>query len=393
MKRASVVSTLVSIFLLGSCSGGGDRNEESFTNGGMTLIATTSSDSTNKTVTVTDTGDTKVLTLVVSRTGATLSAPGENDISMTFYSTLEDLPTDYTANRMAIYVAGIRALNSGTAAMPDSPGCDWFYDSQCTLDCCAKHDQCYRENNCDASTWLWGFLPFACTRCNNIVYNCIVAACAGVIKSGLPDNCYDAECNMHYDCPPDYDNCTCKDICADSGLTIPATCGDGQCTTGEDTTNCWNDCVFGKPVTAPEDPGFVTCPNEFVSAETGTWPLESQWADAPACCPLVPVYNYYCRYGPRPAGLGATYPEGFAFVLRWATEPRKTLGCGSPPDNPSEDVISATHSAEVSHASVPKHPAFHNELRAFATQFLGVLEQGVDASGNKVLPAGAALCE
>jgi hypothetical protein len=290
---------------------------------------------------------------------------------------------------MAVYVAGIRALNSGTTAMPDSPGCDWFYDSQCTLDCCAKHDQCYRENSCGASSWIWGFGTFACNRCNNIAYNCIVAACAGVIESALPNNCYDAECDKHYDCPPDYDRCDCRDICADSGLTIPATCGDGQCAAEENKTNCWNDCVFGMPVTTPEDPGSFPCPNEFVSAETGTWPLEQQWGNAPACCPLVPVYDYHCRYGPNPSG---GYPDYVGFALKWATEPRNTLGCGSPPTNPSEDVISATHSAEVSHGDTNK-PALYNELRAFATQLLGVLEQGVDASANKVLPAGAALCE
>jgi len=255
MTRSSIGAVVASLFLLGGCGtdggGGSGSSEETFSNGGMTLTATIAGSSTQKTVTVTDAADTTVLTLVVSRTGVTLSAPGETDISMTFYSALEELPTDYTASRMAIYVAGIRALDSTTTARPDSPGCDWFPDTQCTLDCCAQHDSCYSDNNCGASSWLWGFGTEACDHCNDIAYDCIAAACIGMTESFLPNNCFDAACNMHYDCPPDYDSCTCEDICADSGVSVPSSCGDGSCTAGEDTTNCWNDCAFGIPAQLP----------------------------------------------------------------------------------------------------------------------------------------------
>ena len=233
----------------GGGGGGGGGSGDTFSNGGVTLTTSISSSDTAKTVTVTDSDGDTVLTLVVTQTGLTMSAPGQTDASMTFRQPQSGLPTDYTAQRMAMYVAGQLALSSSisssTSARPDSPGCDWFPDTQCTLGCCADHDQCYSLNSCGATSWLWGFGTDACDNCNDIVYDCIAAACAGVTESFTENNCYDADCDAHYDCPPDFNNCTCTDICSDTGVTVPSTCGNGQCDTGETAENCYNDCAFG----------------------------------------------------------------------------------------------------------------------------------------------------
>ena len=146
---------------------------------------------------------------------------------------------------MAMYAAGQLATNPDISVRPDSPGCDWFPDTQCTLGCCADHDSCYAQNGCGASSWLWGFGSDACDNCNDVVYDCVAAACAGVTESFTENNCYDGRCNLHYDCPPDYNSCTCVDVCADAGITVPSTCGNGQCETGETLVNCYTDCAFG----------------------------------------------------------------------------------------------------------------------------------------------------
>ncbi len=146
---------------------------------------------------------------------------------------------------------------------PDSPGCDWFPDTQCTLGCCADHDQCYAKNGCGASSWVWGFGSSACKNCNDMVYDCVGAACAGVTQSFLPNNCYDGRCNKFYDCPPNYNSCTCKDICASSGITVPSTCGDGKCDAGENLDNCFKDCGQGTS-------SSVCCINHSFPKETGS---------------------------------------------------------------------------------------------------------------------------
>lgn len=253
-KKHFLVAFAVLALALGACGGGsgssstdGDQ-ETTFSAGGVTLTTSISGTATSKTVTVTNEDGDTVLTLVLTTTGATLSAPGQTDASMTFRTPLDELPTDYTARRMAVFAAGPMATASisvGSSIRPDSPGCDWFDDTQCTLGCCADHDLCYALNGCGASSWLWGFGSDACDNCNDVVYDCIAAACLGVTESFLEDNCYDGRCNLHYDCPPDYDVCDCQDICADSGITVPSTCGNGDCETGETLDNCFTDCAFG----------------------------------------------------------------------------------------------------------------------------------------------------
>lgn len=49
-------------------------------------------------------------------------------------------------------VAGRRLTRSGRR-LADSPGCDGFPDTTCTLACCARHDECYFRHGCTASSW------------------------------------------------------------------------------------------------------------------------------------------------------------------------------------------------------------------------------------------------
>ncbi|MHB8771507.1 MAG: hypothetical protein ACYC7J_10950 [Syntrophales bacterium] len=233
--------------------------QDTFTNGGAILRTNVTTSPTSQTVVVTDSSNNVVLTLVVTKTGVTMSAPGEVTATMTFRQPLTSLPTAYAARRMAIFAAGARVVGDSLSVRPDSPGCDWFPDSQCTLGCCADHDKCYRDNNCGASSWVWGFGSDACENCNNIVYDCIGAACAGVTDSFTQNNCYDGRCNKYYDCPPNYDNCACVDACASSA--VPATCGNGRCEEGENLDNCFTDCAFGN---SPSSCCVATnnCPSE-----------------------------------------------------------------------------------------------------------------------------------
>lgn len=291
MKGLGIMAAIVLLTLSGC--GGGDggstpTDEDTFTNGGVALTTSIATAATSKTVTVKDAAGATLLTLVATTTGITMSAPGQTDASMTFRQALTELPTDYTVRRMAVYTAGQMTASASASAMPDSPGCDWFPDSQCTLGCCAEHDQCYAANGCGASSWIWGFGSDACKNCNNIVYDCIAAACSGVTQSFLENNCYDGRCNKYYDCPPNYNACDCKDICADSGVTVPSSCGNGQCITGENLDNCWNDCGFGTSES-------VCCKNHDFPGETGS----SCGAEGVSVCCCG--YGFACSWHVDPA--------------------------------------------------------------------------------------------
>ena len=275
MLSVALSAVLLVAMQLTGCGGGGSDGGgggvDTFTNGGATLTTSVTGTAAEKTVTVADADGVTTLTLKVTTAGVTMSAPGETDAVMTFHTPLAEMPTDYTVRRMAIYVAGIRATNADLSSMPDSPGCDWFPDTQCTLGCCADHDQCYRANSCGASSWIWGFGTEACKNCNNIAYDCIAAACVGVTESFLANNCYDAKCNEHYDCPPNYNSCTCLDICVERGYTVPETCGNGQCIIGEDVSNCYNDCAYGTSLSQ-------------CCVDTGNCPSETEDTCPGSCC-------------------------------------------------------------------------------------------------------------
>jgi hypothetical protein len=174
---------------------------------------------------------------------------------------------------MAIYAAG-QISSSSTKGYKDNPGCDWFIDTQCTLSCCAAHDECYAKNGCTVNSWVVNFdgsFTTDCSKCNSIVMNCIVGACRGIDKSDTANNCYDHRCGKHYDCPPNYNTCGCKDICADSGITVPSTCGNGTCDSGKNESNCSGDCVYCGNGTCDSGETSSSCPSDCGACGTGPY--------------------------------------------------------------------------------------------------------------------------
>ena len=58
----------------------------------------------------------------------------------------------------------------------DSPGCDGIpgaFEGSCVLECCARHDKCYRDRGCTARSWLSCPLT-PCARCNWSAVLCIL---------------------------------------------------------------------------------------------------------------------------------------------------------------------------------------------------------------------------
>ena len=56
----------------------------------------------------------------------------------------------------------------------DNPGCDMWPDyGPCSLECCAKHDECYDQNNCTASSWCSEQGDKQCDECNSEVGRCL----------------------------------------------------------------------------------------------------------------------------------------------------------------------------------------------------------------------------
>lgn len=265
------------------------NNVEYFTKGGLTLKTRVATSGNIKTVTVTDPEGKTVLTLNISTSTATIIFP-ETPIPTIIYfqPPLLELPTDYTAKRMAMITAGpiyaarkittsvnkpIYSNRDAPPILKDSPGCDWVYDMPCNLSCCAVHDECYNNNACDFRSWAMNIGSYTtdCSRCNSVAMNCIVRACGGIDKYITANNCYDWRCGKRYDCPPTYSSCDCKDICVQSGITVPRTCGNGKCDSGENTLNCPGDCTYcgnGK-CDSGETPS--NCPSDCGGCGTGPY--------------------------------------------------------------------------------------------------------------------------
>jgi len=138
------------LFTLPNCSSSGDGDSgdsETFSNGGITLKATTTSTSSSKTTTVTDSSGDEICSLTVTTTGISVSFAGiSGSTDETFFTPLTELPSDFATKLLAILICG-GLETEGSLLRLDAPGCDWFPDTQCTLGCCADHDSCYNLNN------------------------------------------------------------------------------------------------------------------------------------------------------------------------------------------------------------------------------------------------------
>ena len=294
MKRIMVVAMVVSLFVLGGCGGssdsgggGGDNDpaSQTFTSGGTSLTADTTTSGGTMTTTVTDGSGNTILTQTLTVNGVSNAYPGQAQTADTVFTTpLASLPTNYAANLLATYVAGqISSLpaaqvleRSAACLYKDSPGCDWFPDTQCTLGCCADHDYCYDLNNCSAASWLIIGQSSACINCNGIAEICIARACAAVDATRTNDRCYDNRCHQFYDCGV-ADCYTCTSPCdavsptACTTETVTNCCGNGSCEVGETVENCPGDCTDGE--------GYNTC-----CVENSDCPSELPQSCPGACC-------------------------------------------------------------------------------------------------------------
>lgn len=247
MRWAWLLALPFVFFGCGSGGGGGQGDAvETFSNDGIAFTTATERTGTAATTAVTDDSGELVLTLTLTTQGVTINFPGETSATVIDFSEpLESLPSNYAANRLAVFIAGGLASDGGTMSLTekDSPGCDWFPDTQCTLGCCAQHDICFDQNGCTASSWLPFVGSEACDNCNSVAASCISRACAGVSDSATDNRCYDNRCDMFYDCGGA--NCDCTSPC---DAVSPSGCGNGSCELGETEENCPGDCVEGAGV-------------------------------------------------------------------------------------------------------------------------------------------------
>ncbi len=277
MIRSCTVLLACFALVMAGCGGGGDSGgggetdpaTNTFTSGGSTLTAATTSTASAKTTTVTDATGTTILTATATTAGVSFAFPGvagTTDIALT--TPLSALPTNYSSGVLATYVAGQTMGVAAICVTKDSPGCDWFPDTQCTLSCCADHDACYQLNSCGASSWIPFVGSDACKNCNYIAAGCIELACAGLIPTA-GDRCYDNRCAQFYDCgSADCYACTspCDTISPArcTSTVVSNCCGNGSCELGETRENCPGDCAEGS--------GYNTCcvENADCPDETGT---------------------------------------------------------------------------------------------------------------------------
>lgn len=289
-----VVVMLLSLTLFGGCGGGGDSGgggndpaDSTFTNGINTLSTSTTTSGGAKTTAVHDADGNLILTSTLTVNGVSLAFPSQSQTADTIFSeALPNLPTNFAANVLAAYIAGqvsgISTSISGMSNMSsvctskDSPGCDWFPDTQCTLGCCADHDYCYDLNGCSAASWLIIGQSSECINCNGIAEICISRACANVDESRSTDRCYDNRCHQFYDCAEaDCYSCTspCETISprACTSAILEDCCGNGTCEIRETVDNCPADCKDGDAVNQ-------------CCATTGDCPSELAHSCPGSCC-------------------------------------------------------------------------------------------------------------
>jgi len=183
---------------------------ETFSNGTITLTATTTTSENSKIATVTDEHGNVILTSTTTLNKVILHFTGIDGVKeLVFSSPLSSLPSDTDTNSAAVYVAGqILSKDSTSRQKRDNPGCDFFPDRPCALRCCSKHDECYDVNKCTKGSWLPFIGSDACDKCNKDAFNCIVT---GGDCTTPQNRCYDRQCHQYFDCG--VANCTCASPC------------------------------------------------------------------------------------------------------------------------------------------------------------------------------------
>lgn len=96
----------------------------------------------------------------------------------------------------------------------DSPGCDIPFVERrflpaCYLECCARHDACYDNFDCSASSWITRLCRIRqdpCDVCNADAAGCITGCAAGEEDADDPNewNYYCGECHAFFDDPNEH---------------------------------------------------------------------------------------------------------------------------------------------------------------------------------------------
>ncbi len=231
-----------------------NKDTETFTNGELTLTASTSETGGSRTVVVTDADDSTVVSVEATISGGLLTLPDGSTHLIELDEPLDGLPSSYELNRAAVFLAH-KILGDpegeGRVAALDAPGCDLMYDFECMIGCCADHDQCFDEYGCRAFSWslIYDSEP-ECRNCNDEAFACILGACYRGETPKQSGTCYDNRCDMYYDCPSGYCDCTspcdleiCDNDKDDDGDGI-ADCDDANCSGHTACIEiCDNDCI------------------------------------------------------------------------------------------------------------------------------------------------------
>jgi RHS repeat-associated protein len=82
----------------------------------------------------------------------------------------------------------------------DAPACDGIPDGlefPCLLECCARHDECFDEHTCTATSW---FCPFSrCGVCNIRVVVCVISCAFHPRDDPDKPNYYCCQCHEYFD--------------------------------------------------------------------------------------------------------------------------------------------------------------------------------------------------
>ena len=243
--------------------------------------------------TLTPTGISFITAEVVNGTRHGFSVPFPGDMVVGLTDALAIMLADFLLLQIRAAIALSNGDNSDNwHRRLDSPGCDWFPDVGCNLNCCAVHDECFDVNNCTALSWtkticenpvetiamatsiglgklgvlscVAGYLSgitSTCVQCNNVAASCIAAGCSGIEDPSLDKRCYDNKCHEYFGCPDVdtgktnwlEDQCGCKT--PGTNCSSPATCGNGICDKGETNRNCSVDCTYNSCM----DPTGLNC--------------------------------------------------------------------------------------------------------------------------------------
>lgn len=103
------------------------------------------------------------------------------------WGTIQALSFYKSLNRQSEHAAPVQAASLRSASIKSVPvrrqdGCTglWWLNGSLFELCCNRHDKCFAQYQCDASSWFaWGYQWWACTGCNLAVVICFQQVACG----------------------------------------------------------------------------------------------------------------------------------------------------------------------------------------------------------------------